>query len=211
MNLVAIKKRLSRLFFTKLTVLLLLPYLTFPYFQFVSVVHAANGIPRILSFQGRLLDSSGNLIGGSSGATYYFAFSIWNNSTLWAGTRLWPTVATSSVSVTVTSGVFNVNIGDVNNGYPHVLDYNFNTNSDIFLQIDVSSNNTAFESLAPRQRIAASAFSELSGAVSGTTTPSTFGTTSPIGLSQVTIEATTTDAIPLSIRGASGQNANLFQ
>ncbi|MEK7149312.1 MAG: hypothetical protein AAB796_02840, partial [Patescibacteria group bacterium] len=37
------------------------------------------------------------------------------------------------------------------------------------------------------------------------------GTTSPAGMSQVTIEATTTTSIPLSLRATSSQSANLFQ
>jgi hypothetical protein len=50
----------------------------------------------------------------------------------------------------------------------------------------------------------------LAGAVSGAVTPSSFGTTTPIGNSAVTIEASTTTAVPLSIRAALGQLANIF-
>ncbi|HEY4475191.1 MAG TPA: hypothetical protein VJB92_00480, partial [Candidatus Paceibacterota bacterium] len=173
---------------------------------------AASGVPTILSYQGRLTNGSGDLLGGS-GTTFYFKFSIWDNPTSSpeTGNRLWPSTAPNSVALTVRQGVFNVNIGDVNNGYPHLLNYNFNTNNTVYLQLEVSSTDSNFKILSPRQQITAAAFARLASAVSGTTTPSTFGTTSPIGLSQVTIEATTTDAIPLSIRGASGQNANLFQ
>src|SRR3989344_5375031 len=195
----------------KLLLLLLFPYLIFPSFAFIPVAYGASGAPRIISYQGRLLDSSGNLLGGSSGTTYYFKFSIWDNATVGSGTRLWPASAPTSVGITVTSGVFNVNIGDTRNGYPDLLNYNFNTNQDIYLQVEASSDNSTFETLSPRQRIAASSFSILSEAVSGTSTPSSFGTTSPIGLSVVTIEATTTDAIGLSVRAASGQTANILQ
>ncbi len=164
----------------------------------------------IISYQGRLTDASGNLL-GNSGTAYYFKFSIWDNPTVLSGNRIWPTVAPNSVSLTVRQGVFNANIGDTTNSYPDVLAYGFNTNTTVYLQIEVSSDNVSFQTLSPRQQITASAFAQLAGAVSGTSTPSTFGTTTPIGLSQVTIEATTSSSIPLSIRAAAGQTANLLQ
>ena len=91
---------------------------------------AVSGAPKILSYQGRLMDSSGNLLGGSSGTTYYFKFSIWDNATVGSGNQLWPSSGPTSFAATVTSGVFNVNIGDTANGYPDLLDYNFNTNQE---------------------------------------------------------------------------------
>ncbi|MEK7505254.1 MAG: hypothetical protein AAB589_03155, partial [Patescibacteria group bacterium] len=84
------------------------------------------------------------------------------------------------------------------------------TESDVYLQVEASSDNSTFQTLSPRQRISASAFAELASAVSGTGS-SSFGTTTPIANSQVTIEATSTTAIPLAIRGKTSQTANLFQ
>lgn len=179
---------------------------------FINIAEAATGVPTIMSYQGRLTNSSGDLLGSVSGTTYYFKFSIWNVAT--GGTsgtnRLWPTTDPNSVSATVRQGVFNVNIGDTANGYPDTLNYNFNTNQDIFLQVEVSSNNISFETLSPRQRISSSPFAQLSGAVSGTG-QSSFGTTTPISNSLVSIEATSTQSIGLSIRAALSQVANLFQ
>jgi len=188
--------------------LLLIPSLVFPFS--IPVSYAAPGVPKIVSYQGRLLDASGNLLGGSSGTTYYFKFSIWDSATVGLGNRLWPASAPSSVSATVTSGVFNVNIGDTANGYPTALDYNFNTNQDVFVQVEVSSDNVSFETLSPRQRLAAAAFSRIAEAVSGIEQTS-IGTTTPIGLSQLTVEATSTAAVGLTVRAASGHTANIFQ
>ena len=179
-------------------------------FLVTPLAYAANGAPTIISYQGRLADSSGNLLGGT-GTTYYFKFSIWDNATVGSGTRLWPIVAPSSSSHTVRQGVFSVNIGDTTSGFPDALDYNFNANSNVYLQVEVSADNASFQTLSPRQRISASAFSRLSEAVSGATRPSSFGTTTPIGLSVVTIEATSTASIPLSIRAFFGQAANILQ
>ena len=169
-----------------------------------SYSYASSGVPTIISYQGRLANSNGDLL-GSSGTTYYFKFSIWNVAT--EGTsgvnRLWPSSDPSSVSATVRQGVFNVNI--------NVPDYNFNTSSDIYLQVEVSStSNGTFEPISPRQRISSAVFAQISGAVSGTG-QSSFGTTTPVSNTIVTIATTTTSAIPLFIRAAAGQLASLFR
>ncbi|MDE2173515.1 MAG: helix-turn-helix domain-containing protein, partial [Patescibacteria group bacterium] len=171
--------------------------------------HASQTPPLIISYQGRLADSSGNLLGGS-GTTYYFKFSIWNSGTVGTGTQLWPTTL-HSVSTTVTQGIFTVNIGDTANGYPDPLNFDFSSNNNLYLQVEVSSNNSTFETLSPRQQLTSAIFSQLAGSVVGTTTPSLFGTTVPVANSFVTIAATSTGSIPLSIVGAFNQIANLFQ
>src|SRR3989338_6672030 len=173
-------------------------------------VFAVSGVPRIINYQARFSDGSGNLVGGS-GTTYYFKFSIWDRPTVGSGNRLWPSSQPATTTATVRQGVFNVKIGDVANGFPQILDYNFNTNSNVYLQVEVSSDNNSSETLSPRKQIASAAFAQLSGAVSGTSTPSSFGTTTPIGNSAVTIEASSSSAVPLSIRAAASQSANIFQ
>ncbi|MBX4216177.1 hypothetical protein KW797_04485, partial [Candidatus Parcubacteria bacterium] len=197
--------RTTRPFLLAFSVVLTILVTAFP----PSLAIALSGTPPVLSYQGRLTDGSGNLLGGA-GTTYYFKFSIWDGSTVGGGNRLWPAALPATTTATVRQGVFNVNIGDTANGYPQALDLNFNTNRDIYLQVEVSSDNNSSETLSPRQRISAASFAALAGAVSGTTTPSTFGTTSPIGSSVVTIESTSTASIPLSIRAIASQVANLF-
>jgi hypothetical protein len=173
-------------------------------FFFWSTQTYAVGVPSTFSYQGRLTDSSGNLLGSSSGTTYHFKFSLWNVST--GGTtgvnRLWPSSDPSSAPIVVRQGVFNTDI--------NTSGYNFNNSSDVYLQIEVSSDNVNFETLDPRQRISATPFAQVSGAVSGTG-QSSFGTTTPINNALVSIEATSTQSIGLIIRGFSGQLANLFQ
>jgi hypothetical protein len=145
------------------------------FFACSSFLAYAAGVPSIFSYQGRLANSDGNLLDG----TYYFKFSIWNVAT--NGTsgvnRLWPSTDPSQIASTVRQGVFSVNIGDTANGYPDSLNYDFNTSNDVYLQVEVSSTNGgAFQTLSPRQRISSAPFARLSGAVSGSTTPSSFGT-----------------------------------
>ncbi|MDP1722896.1 MAG: hypothetical protein Q8L37_06860, partial [Candidatus Gottesmanbacteria bacterium] len=180
-------------------------------FSFLSeTVNAAQIPPQIFTYQGRLANSASDLLGGS-GTTYYFKFSIWNGSTVGSGTRLWPTAAPTSASATVRQGVFTVNIGDTANGYPDTLNLDFSSSANFYLQVEVSSNNSTFETLSPRQQITSAAFAQVAGAVVGTTTPSVFGTTTPVTNSFVTIAATSTNSIALSIAGVLDQVANLFQ
>ena len=175
--------------------------ISFVFGSLPQTVFAANGTPNILSYQGRLTNSSGDLVGGS-GTSYYFKFSIWDSSTVLSGNKLWPTAAPTSFSTTVRQGVFNVNIGDTDNGYPDTLDYNFNTNKDIYLQVEVSSDGLSFETLSPRHRISAAAFAEIAGQLSGTG-QSSIGTTSPIANALLTIQSTSTTALGQIIRAYS--------
>ncbi|MSU74736.1 hypothetical protein EXS57_03095, partial [Candidatus Kaiserbacteria bacterium] len=175
-----------------------------------EIVHAAQIPPQIFTYQGRLADGSGNLLGGS-GTTYYFKFSIWSNATVGSGTRLWPSTVPATTTATVRQGVFTVNIGDTANGYPDSLNLDFSNSTSHYLQIEVSSDNSSSETLSPRQQITSAAFAQLAGAVVGTTTPSVFGTTTPATNSFVTIAATSSNSIPLSLLAALNQVANLFQ
>ncbi|TSC60306.1 MAG: Cell wall surface anchor family protein [Parcubacteria group bacterium LiPW_15] len=129
-------------------------------------VLGASGVPQIISYQGRLTDSSSNLLGGT-GTTYYFKFSFWDSPSTGAGSKLWPSATSGIVSATVTSGVFNVNIGDTGSGYPDALNYDFLTSSDTYLQIEVSPDGATFETLSPRQRIDSAGFALNAQNVSG--------------------------------------------
>lgn len=178
-------------------------------FLFLCIPVYAVGVPSIISYQGRLADSNGDLL-GDSGTAYYFKFSIWDDATVGVGSKLWPSSDPSVTTATVREGVFNVNIGDTDNGYPDELNLDFNTNSNIYLQVEVSSDNSNFETLSPRQRIASAVFSQLTGSVSGTG-QSSFGTTTPLSSVVVTIESTSTSDIPLVIQGIVSQSADLFR
>jgi len=138
----------------------------FPIYQALG----ATGVPEILNHQGRLLNSSGDLLGGA-GTNFCFQFSIWDVST--AGTRnpnqLWPAAfaVPSTMTVSVTNGVFDVGIGDTGAG-GDTLDYNFQDNDTVYLNVEVATlvgatcaagdGAEVFETLSPRQRILSSGF-----------------------------------------------------
>ncbi len=134
-------------------------------------VEAATGVPEIISYQGRLYDSSGNLLGGA-GTNYYFRFSIWDSST--GGTKLWPSATPSIMTIQVRYGVFNANIGDTSAG-GDALTLDFNDDA-YYLQIEVASQAdfSDGEVLSPRQRITSAGYAKNADTVDGfhaSTTP----------------------------------------
>ncbi|KKU49787.1 MAG: Tail fiber protein, partial [Parcubacteria group bacterium GW2011_GWA2_47_10] len=179
--------------------------------------YAAAGVPRVINHQGRLLDSSGNLLGGT-GTSYCFRFSIYDDAIVGApDSKLWPVGTPSDMTATVKGGVFNIGVGDTNAG-GDVLDYNFQDNSAVYLNVDVASRvggacgggDESYENLAPRQRILASAFTLNASSVLGSG-QSAIGTTTLTANAVLTLEATSTSAIPLFIKGFFGQIADLFR
>lgn len=135
---------------------------------FPQDANAVTGVSKYLSYQGRLTDTSGNPLGGA-GATYYFCFSVYNAST--GGTKLWPSGTPTATSTMVTNGVFNVDVGSSG---ADVLDtYDFAANDAQYLNIEASATSgtcggAPFESLAPRQRLAAVAYARVAADVYGT-------------------------------------------
>ena len=141
-----------------LPILLLVPFTVF----------SATGSPKIFSYQGRLTNSSGILLGGA-GTNYYFRFSLWDNAGVGSGNKLWPAATPGVTTLSVVDGVFNAAIGDTTNGYPDALTYNFQDNSQTYLQVEVSTDGLSFETLGPRQAVNSSGFAINANTVSGLT------------------------------------------
>lgn len=151
------------------------------FFIVVDTASGVAGVPNILNHQGRLLNSSGTLLGGD-GTNFCFQFSIWDVST--GGTRnpdqLWPTAfeVPSTMTVSVKDGVFNVGIGDTG-AEGDTLDFNFQDNNEVYLDVRVATLVGAtcgagdgvevFETLDPRQRIVAAGYAINASTVGGFT------------------------------------------
>lgn len=142
-------------------------------FSFVPHVFAAPGVPKIINYQGRLLDSGGVLLGGA-GTEFCFRFSFYDDPTPGSGTKLWPSGSPSVMTIDVQNGIFSAGIGDTNIG-GDTLDYNFQDTDTIYLNVEVATQvggscaggDESFETLSPRHRILASGYAINAGAVGG--------------------------------------------
>jgi hypothetical protein len=156
-------------FLFRIFILSFLSFLIFPPF---AQVYATAGVPKIINFQGRLMNSSGTLLGASSGTDYCYKFSLYDDPT--AGTKVWPSGSPSTMTILTRSGVFDASIGDVAAG-GDTLDLPF-TDDLVYVDVQVATKvgascttggDEVFESLSPRPRVVSSAFAINSGTVGG--------------------------------------------
>ncbi|MBI2443916.1 MAG: hypothetical protein HYV42_01575, partial [Candidatus Magasanikbacteria bacterium] len=151
------------------------------------------------------------------GTDYCFRFSLYSSPTVGQGTKLWPGGNPATLTVNVKSGVFNVNIGDTSAG-GDLLNFNFQDTDTAYLNIEVNDQSggscagvTTFETLSPRQRVVASGYAISASTVAGTG-QSAIGTTTPFTAGTLlSVEATSSVSVPLAIRGAASQTADLLQ
>jgi len=125
---------------------------------FVQTSHAATSVPTKMNFQGRLTDSSGNIM---ANGTYNMRFRIYTVST--GGSSVWSEdrLVASSQGVTVTNGLFSVQLGDITSLPASV----FNTSA-LYFEIELPTPGTATTSspswtegaMTPRNQLATSAY-----------------------------------------------------
>jgi len=142
-------------------------------------VLAATGVPTLLHHQGRLLDSTGNLLGGSGGTNYCFKFSLYDTDTPPGGTKLWPSGSPNYMTVNVKNGIINTDIGDTSViGEGDTLDFDFNSTDEVYLNVQVADSvagdcapvsSGSYETLSPRQRVVSAGYAINSKTVGGFT------------------------------------------
>jgi len=175
----------------------------------VLTVHAA--VPTFINYQSRLRDSSSNAV--TSATT--IQFSIYNDSSSGspsdtassAGSLLWTETydqaSGSCVQISPDSeGYFTVELSSCTS-FPSYLDF---SNSGLYIGVKIGSDSEA----TPRAELGTAPFAFTADHVSGTG-QSAIGTTTPVSGAVATIEATTTSAVALVVRGFASQTADLFR
>lgn len=134
-----------------------------------DTTRAGTGAPNLLSYEGYLTDASGNPLGGT-GTPYCFRFSIYDNPTVGAGSKLWPAGTPATTTATSTDGVFSALIGQADS-----LTYNFYDNDTTYFNVEVytvaASGGTctggSWQTLSPRQQIVSSGYAITSDNIYG--------------------------------------------
>jgi len=188
-------------------------FCAFIFFTFGDIrqAQAVVGVPEILVQQGRLLNASGDLLGGA-GTPYCFRFSIYDAST--GGSKVWPSTDPSTMTITVKNGVFSAPIG----GGADTLNFNFQDNDTVYLNVDVATKVGAtcdpgdgaesFESLTPRQQIVSSGFAINANTIGGFAPSQTAGANQiPVLNSSGNLVLGTGAALQISIAGDPGTPA----
>lgn len=129
---------------------------------FTTQTFAASGINNQISFQGKVVNSDGTNV---SDADYDFVFKIFDVDT--AGSAIWTETRTSGNQVTVTNGIFQVNLGSVQS-LPGSVDFNSDS-----LYLEVTFNG---EVMSPRIRLTAVPYAMNAKKVGGLTVTDTTGT-----------------------------------
>lgn len=147
-------------------ILSVIVYISFAaHFIWPETTRAAAGVSSMLSYEGRLTDTSGNPLGGT-GTQYCFRFSIYDASS--GGTKLWPAGTPSVTLATTTDGVFTALVGQADS-----LTYNFYDSDTVYLNVEAYSvaasggtcTGGSYETLSPRQQIAATGYARSSANV----------------------------------------------
>jgi hypothetical protein len=128
-------KTLAKIIFLAFIILSITYYLS-------PTAYVEAAVPRLINYQGRLTDTSGNPLNG----TYTVVFRIYDVAT--AGSPLWQ----GTYSVSIQKGIFNVLLGDINDAGFNFANLNFD--KQYYLGIKVGSD----AEMTPRQLIASSGY-----------------------------------------------------
>lgn len=170
---------------------------------FASQAFAAPGINRQINYQGRLLTSGGQSV---ADGTYLLRLSLYDAGS--SGNRLWTASGSTStpaaVNVTVTNGLFSIQLGDVAAGQ-NPFDFDFYQDS-IYLGVTVASDTE----MLPRKRLTSVPYAFVAETLQGQYASSAVATTGGnlFTLQQTSSSAATGDRTALFIR-TSG-TSNLF-
>jgi hypothetical protein len=137
---------------------------------------AAQTVPYLINFQGRLTDNNGNIL---SDGLYNIKFGFWTLSS--GGTNQWQADRVRGGSdnrVQITDGLFNIQFGDTTKGDPALSPTLFNSASTLYLEVELPTPATATcatngcavfteGAMTPRQPLASSPYAFNSDTLDG--------------------------------------------
>jgi hypothetical protein len=168
---------------------------------FSSQAFAASGINRQINYQGRLLTSGGQSV---SDGTYLLRLSLYDAAS--SGNRIWTAAGTTStptaVNVTVTNGLFSIQLGDTSAGQ-NPFDFSFYQDS-IYLGVTVASDTE----MLPRKRLTSVPYAFVAETLQGQYASSAVATTGGnlFTLQQTSTSAATADRTALFVRTSGTSN-----
>jgi hypothetical protein len=112
------------------------------FLMILMTVSAWSAVPTSMNYQGRLTDPDGNPLTGTYEMTFFLLDAPSNGTIVWSENQ---------PSVTVTDGIYNVQLGSVSNPFSPNL---FVLYDELYLEVHIDS-----ETLAPRQPVTSTAFS----------------------------------------------------
>ncbi|MFA5936102.1 MAG: hypothetical protein WC787_04615, partial [Patescibacteria group bacterium] len=168
---------------------------------FGLTTQAAQGINRQINYQGRLLTSGGNSV---ADGTYLLTLSLYNAGS--GGTPLWTasgtTGAPTAMNVTITNGLFSIQLGDTAAGQ-NPFDFDF-YQSDLYLGVTVASDTE----MVPRKRLTAVPYAFVAETLQGQYASSAVANTGGalFTLQQTSTSAATADRTALFVRTSGTSN-----
>ncbi len=174
----------------------------------IPTVQAATGINRMINYQGRLMDSTGNAV---TDGTYKITFRLYTQSS--GGSHIWsasttnglPTGTATSVNVTVHNGLFSVLLGDAGQNSLSSVDFNQDT---LYLGVKVAADNE----MTPRKRLSSVPYAFNAEALQGQHASATVNTWggNVFSLTQNSANSATSSRSALFIKTSGTSNANDF-
>jgi hypothetical protein len=146
------KNRLQR-FLKQITAILFICSIFFTVHSTLLTVNSFAEIPKLINYQGRLMDSQGRPLQG----IYKMIFRIYDAGS--GGTLLWESIydpsLTGSRGVSIDKGIFNEMLGEFNNGNGTIREFrNLSFDRQYWLGIQVGGD----PEMSPRQPLASSAY-----------------------------------------------------
>ena len=174
--------------------------------------NAAQTVPYKVNFQGRLTGSTGDVVADGS---YNIRFRIYSVST--GGSAVWTETRETTNRISVTNGLFSVQLGDVTTLSPSIF-----TSQPLYLEVELPSTATATCSTAscaswtegamtPRSKFGAAPYAMNADTLDGIDATGFIQNSATLQTGNIAMQSAAAGSVGLQVRGATSQTADLLQ